>query len=270
MKKTIAIVLCVFSFLVSSWGQQSDTLFLRNGIHSVVRVEKVKTGYFIGDEPVLKTQRTYTSNSDEFCNWFKNKKCKHLTVYCGDFEPETEKHASKNGDAMYVDYITDIKGLLEIYRYELARDGEYMLDVKSVEIDYKPLTDSLKMKYKLYGEHPMFIVGTKGDIIEKSVTVKSGIFDRVIINDAPFLNDGKKWSSKFNVLENVPDKKDTVIVFFNTVRKGVNMKKYQEAFKYSLENTLNLLSEIGFEHVITSKDESLYDGQIVVNYKDYE
>ena len=87
---------------------------------------------------------------------------------------------------------------------------------------------------------------------------------------ATIFNEGKNWPHEFNVLENAAGKKDTVVVEFNTVRNGVAMKEYKENLKASLENTINILNEIGFEHIITSKNETLEDGVIIVKYKDYE
>lgn len=261
-----------------------NAFILPDGYVFTTWVRKVKTGYYIGDEPVYETKRTHDSNLDEILAWFKGKKYKHLEVYCDDFNfLKSETIEYDNGDVRYVSYSTPrLKTILQTYRYFLRSEDPFepAIDVNSITVIEKPLTDSLKTLFGLAsGKNPVVIIGRKGDIVQKTATVKTSMFDSVRYYGsdqdsktyvATIFNNGKNWPHEFNVFENVAGKKDTVVVEFNTVRNGVAMKKYKENLKVSLENTLNILNELGFEHIITSKNETLEDGVIVVKYKDYE
>lgn len=264
--------------------QAKNTLILPDGYVTTTWVRKVKTGYYVGDEPVYETKRTYYSNIDEILTWLNGKKYKHLEIYCNNFNfSSRETNRYNNGDIHYVAYSTpNIKSILQDYRYYLQ--GESLFgpapDVNSIIIVEKPLTDSLKTLFGVTGgKNPVVIIGRKGDIVQKTAMVKTSMFHSVRYYSqdqdskthvATIFNEGKNWPHEFNVLENAAGKKDTVVVEFNTVRNGVAMKEYKENLKASLENTINILNEIGFEHIITSKNETLEDGVIIVKYKDYE
>ena len=136
-----------------------SALILPDGCVFTTWVRKVKTGYYIGDEPVYKTERTHDSNLDEILEWLKGKKYKRLEIYCNDFnflKDETIEYS--DGDVCYVSYYTpDLKSILETYDYFLQSD------VNSITVIEKPITDSLKTIKTLTrffsGENPVVIIG---------------------------------------------------------------------------------------------------------------
>lgn len=262
----------------------NDTLILAKGIYDRTSVRKVNTGYYIGDEPLKKDRRTYYSNSEEFIKWFKGKKYKTLEVYCNLNESISDFYKDKNGDSDYTVYETpnEIRNILEHYSGELTEYNSHAswytykkFSADSITIIKKPLTDSLLIKFidnMLPTQSTMIIVGKRGGLTWKNLTLRDGIFN-------PQITTGKKKlfgeeyyfsSTDDKVLDDIEDKANEIILRFNTVRNGVNMKKYQENFKASLTNTIQNLESMGFENVKPLLDKSLYDGQIIVQYKDYE
>lgn len=141
-----------------------NTLILPDGYVFTTWVRKVKTGYYIGDEPVYKTERTHDSNLDEILEWLKGKKYKRLEIYCNDFnflKDETIEYS--DGDVCYVSYYTpDLKSILQTYRYFPLIENPYepAIDVSSITVIEKPLTDSLKTLFGLAnGKNPVVIIG---------------------------------------------------------------------------------------------------------------
>ena len=133
-----------------------NTLILPDGYVFTTWVRKVKTGYYIGDEPVYKTERTHINSLHEILEWLKGKKYKRLEIYCDDFNfLKNETIEYDNGDVRYVSYSTpDLKSILETCGYLLQSD------VNAITVIEKPITDSLKTLTRLFsGENPVVIIG---------------------------------------------------------------------------------------------------------------
>ena len=292
MKRFLLIIFVIFAsynlyaqtnVVRVGWGGTyycgNDTLILARGIYHGVSVRKVNTGYYIGDDPVKKDQRTYYSNSEEFIKWFKGKKYKTLEVYCNLSEEFSDSHQSKSGESDYVVYETPdkIKHILENYSSELTDYNLHAYErfsADSIVIIKKALTDSLLIKFigVPMRNHAMIIVGKKGGLIWKNLTLRDGIFNPPLTtNKKKMFGEEYYFSSSCDkVLASVEDKTQEIVLRFNTVRSGVNMKKYRENFEISLKNAISNLKSIGFESVKPLLDNTLYDGQIVVQYRDYE
>ena len=219
----------------------SDTLFLFKGLYSWTKTEKVKTGYYIGDEPVFKEKTTHGSNYSEIGDWF-SASYKHIDVYysydsCKPFSQESK------GTKYHFDSYHMIEVLIN------------RLGGKSVTVSCKKddaMIDSLrivKKQFIQYSPYAMIIVGTNEIVSEEYCDDEEEPIPFQLVERKPSFNGGdanefSKWVKETLKLPNNLTGKVRVTTSFVIDKNGklINPKILYGNSVYYNSKAINLLN----------------------------